>query len=287
MADTKYHVREPSIVDFSAVAPKTADGLDVWIGRGQNFLVEWARAKVADAVFVGESVHEVMLLLPENGAELTSSGETIAAPGRSICIIPAGAFKVRLPASGLCISLSTDLRSASSDGVINAAAYSGAPDGRIEPIGPPFKAVAEARIKVIEIDKISAPADKPRLKMIQSATMSINWVEYSGARTRTELSPHSHDTFEQGSLAIVGDFMHHLRVPWGPDASLWRDDRHVRAPERSLSVFPVGLIHTTEGIGDGRHLLIDIFAPARHDFLARGWIANASDYNKQQGEERQ
>lgn len=273
-----HHVREPSIVDFSEAAPASAEGLSIWFGRAQNFFVHWIAARTPGAVFTYESAHEVMLLFPESSAELSWGDDTVAAPGRSICIVPAGTLAVRLPASGFCICLSTDMKVAAGDRAINAAAYSGDPDKRIAPVGVAFQAMADAHVKVIEIDRIAAPHDKPRLKMIQSATMSINWVEYSGPRTRTELSPHSHDAFEQGSLAIVGDFTHHLRVPWGSDATQWRDDQHVRAPERSFSVFPVGLIHTTEGIGDGRHLLIDIFAPVRHDFRANGWIANASDY---------
>jgi len=34
-------------------------------------------------------------------------------------------------------------------------------------------------------------------------------------------------------------------------------------------VTPPKLIHTSEGIGDGRHILVDIFAPPREDFLTR------------------
>jgi hypothetical protein len=121
-------------------------------------------------------------------------------------------------------------------------------------------------------------AGRPRLKMLQSATLSINWVEYEGVRDRTQLSPHSHDDFEQGSLAIHGDFVHHLRLPWGPDANQWRDDLHLSAPAGSLSIVPPGLIHTSEGLGEGRHLLIDVFCPPRGDFIAKGWVANSSDY---------
>ena len=86
---------------------------------------------------------------------------------------------------------------------------------------------------------IKAPADKPRLKMLQTDTLSVNLVEYEGVRDRTALSPHSHADFEQGSLAIAGGFVHHLRVPWAADANLWRDDEHLVAPSPSLVVIPV------------------------------------------------
>jgi hypothetical protein len=41
---------------------------------------------------------------------------------------------------------------------------------------------------------------------------------------------------------------------------------------------PLNLIHTSEGVGAGRHVLIDIFSPPRRDFISRGWVHNAADY---------
>jgi hypothetical protein len=108
--------------------------------------------------------------------------------------------------------------------------------------------------------------------------MSINWVEYQGARDRTKLSPHSHTDFEQGSLAIAGDYVHHLRTPWGPNADQWCDDQHMEASTDSLLVIPPEIIHTTEGVGDGHSVLVDVFAPPRVDFIAKGWMHNAADY---------
>ena len=114
--------------------------------------------------------------------------------------------------------------------------------------------------------------------MFQSETLSINWAEYDGPRDRAMLSPHSHDDFEQGSLGLQGDFVHHLRWPWGRNSNLWRDDQHVQLGSPSLMVVPPQVIHTTEGVGPGRHLLIDVFSPPRSDFIAKNWIFNASHY---------
>jgi hypothetical protein len=162
--------------------------------------------------------------------------------------------------------------------VLNQATYS-RPDPRVAPVGAPYRRLkAPDRIEVIALDAVAAPADNPRLKMFQSATLSINWVEYAGPRDRTALSPHSHADFEQISLAAAGDFVHHFRVNWSRNANLWRDDRHERVPSPSVAVIPVNLVHTTEGIGAERHLLIDVFAPPRRDFIAKGWVANAHDY---------
>jgi hypothetical protein len=108
--------------------------------------------------------------------------------------------------------------------------------------------------------------------------MSISWIEYTGLRDRTKLTPHHHDDFEQGSLAIVGHFTHHIRAPWGPNANLWLEDAHLEAPPRSLTMIPPPLIHTTEGRGEDRHVLIDVFAPVRRDFFTDGWISNGEHY---------
>ena len=147
------------------------------------------------------------------------------------------------------------------------------------PVGPAWPRHNGADdIRVFEIDKFRAPADNPRLKMLQSATMSVNWVDYDGPRDRKALSPHAHADFEQASLAVAGDFVHHLRVAWGKNAGEWRDDEHKLAPSPSVLVIPPELIHTTEGVGPGHHLLIDVFAPPRRDFIAKGWVFNAAEY---------
>ena len=133
-------------------------------------------------------------------------------------------------------------------------------------------------MQVMDIAAVMASRDKPRLKMLQTETLSINIVEYTGPRNRAELSPHSHATFEQGSLAIAGSFVHHLRVPWGSNADLWREDEHLPAPSPSMLVVPVGMVHTTEGVGEGHHFLVDLFCPPRADFIGNGWVANSDDY---------
>jgi hypothetical protein len=52
----------------------------------------------------------------------------------------------------------------------------------------------------------------------------------------------------------------------------------VRADSDSLAIIAPTLVHTTEGVGPGSHILIDIFAPPRRDFIAKGQILNAVDY---------
>jgi hypothetical protein len=244
--------------------------------RGQNFLLEWFDASQA-ATLSFASGDETMVMLFTTSGKISGENLTADAPRRSLSIVPAGRYEISLHGAGHGCILSTD-RKDTPPAALNALSYQ-RPDTRVAPIGPSWPRTKDARvIQVFEIDKIAAPADNPRLKMFQSATMSINWVDYDGPRDRTALSPHSHADFEQASLAVAGDFIHHLRVQWGKNANEWRDDEHKRAGSPSVLVIPPDLIHTTEGVGDGHHLLIDIFAPPRRDFIAKNWVHNAGEY---------
>ena len=275
-------VRNPTLLELKSAAPRRGDGWQCWTARGQAFRVDWLEASRSGARVRIDSPWEAMMVVPDAPAAIHRDGRrTETVPG-SVAIVPAGGFAIAPAPGAPCIVL-TSLRAGDASDAINADAYR-EPDPRIMPCEPAYRPRRGGdTVRVLPIAAVRAPADKPRLKMLQSATLSINWVEYEGPRDRTALSPHAHTDFEQGSLGIVGSFMHHLRVEWGPDATQWQDDRHVRLESPSLMVVPVRLTHTSEGVGPGRHLLIDVFSPPRADFRARGWIANAGDYDPPEG----
>ena len=244
--------------------------------RGQNFLIDWFDASQAAAVSFA-SRDETMVMLFESAGTISDGSRRLDVPSRSLSVLPAGAYEIKLNGAGRGCVLSTE-RSDVTSIPLNAASYEPL-DTRVAAVGPSWQRTGDTKaIQVFEIDKIKAPADNPRLKMFQSATMSINWVDYDGPRDRSALSPHSHRDFEQASLAVNGDFMHHLRVEWGKNANEWREDEHKSAPSPSVLVIPPELIHTTEGVNSGHHLLIDIFAPPRRDFIAKNWVHNAGEY---------
>lgn len=245
------------------------------VARGQNFWLQWLEGPSTVQATSGE---EILVLLPEGGAELQTASEVMQLPARSVNIVPAGTLQLTIAPGCRAALIAHSRPDLSNADALNASDYE-RPDPRVQAVTAQWTRVREpGRVQVIEIDKLTAPLDKPRLKMLRSDFMSINWVEYSGQRDRTALSPHAHADFEQGSLAIEGEFVHHLRTPWGADANAWREDAHLPAPSPSLLTIPVQLVHTTEGTGQGRHLLIDIFSPAREDFIAKGWVLNAGDY---------
>ena len=271
-------VRQPALIEFGKLPAALQAGVGRRLARSQNFQIELLDAQAGAGPVEWASDFETMLLLPDAGAVVTCGSLKVVVAARSLCIVPAGTCSVAPAAAGKIIILTSQRSDPAGRGAINESHYA-APDPRIAPVGTPFRRLRNAgSIEVMAIDQLRAPADNPRLKILQSETISINWVEYEGARDRSKLSPHSHKSLEQGSLALAGEFVHHLRVEWKPDANLWRDDLHARLPSPSLMVVPVGLIHTSEGVGDGHHLLIDVFAPPRRDFIARGWVINSNDY---------
>lgn len=248
--------------------------------RGQNFWVEWVEAPPDAGRFEHESAAESLLISFATPLSVQHANEArpVEAPARSVCVLPAGRCGISTRQAGGYAVVASDRPDLRGRRVLHEQAYACA-DTRIVPTGRPYAGrTMRDRVEVLGFDAIKASPDRPRLKMLQTETLSINLVEYSGTRDRTALSPHSHEQFEQGSLAMAGEFVHHLRVPWGRDANLWRDDEHLAARSPSLLVVPVGMVHTSEGMGSGMHLLVDVFSPPRQDFIDKGWVFNSGDY---------
>lgn len=266
-------LRTPHLVNLQP----NADAPGRTVARGQNFSIERIKGVSGERYAFG-SLTESIILLPGDGAVL-SGDRDCALPGRSIVIVPSGKFALEFAGHGEAYVLATDRtdRPAPSD-PINAAAYA-TRDERVRPVAARFSRVtAPGEVRLHPIAEVPIPPDNGRLRFVQSETMSINWVEYDGVRDRKGLSPHAHGDAEQASLALEGDFVHHLRTPWGKDADLWREDEHMPAGPGSVVVIPPEIIHTSEGVGGGRHILIDVFAPPREDFIAKGWVHNAAEY---------
>jgi len=88
----------------------------------------------------------------------------------------------------------------------------------------------------------------------------------------------------QRSLANLREVSGILNTKAPGDAPAFKDREpaNAHAGVDSVLVVPPDIIHTSEGSGDGAHLLIDIFAPPRRDFIARDWMHNAADYRDPQ-----
>ena len=120
-----------------------------------------------------------------------------------------------------------------------------------------------------------------KMRVFQSSNLMINIFErWPKPRDESKLSPHSHDDFEQASLGLFGAFTHHLRYPWTPDKSAWREDEHAHySTSPSVLIIPARVLHTSQNVGAAPAWLIDVFAPPRIDFASQpGFVVNGAEY---------
>jgi len=250
-----------------------------WLTRGQSMVVAYTEAASGAVLEREGQVDEYVLLLPDRdrGADIEANGERMTVAGFSLVILPPGDSRIVLPDGGRVTRVfsaqSADLNAACA----NAGSFS-AEHPRIPPFKPWPDPVGGFRIRAYSLD---VPPQKGRFgRIFRCTTVMVNYLDpQHGPRDVEKLSPHHHDDFEQGSLALDGSFTHHLRWPWTTNLNVWREDEHPHLASPSLIVIPPPAIHTSRGMEAGLNQLVDLFAPPRFDFSRQpGWVLNADDY---------
>jgi len=248
-----------------------------WYARGQNFVVSYSEV-TAETVFKRNNADEyfVLLLDKDSKATLSAGSEQREVSGYTISIMPPGESAVKVSHGMLVRVLSTRNEDLFAN-CANAQAYA-----KAHPNIPPFKPWPDPpggfRIRSYSLD---VPPKEGRFGRIwRSTNLMINVLPFEPApRDVTKLSPHHHDDFEQGSLAVRGSFTHHIRWPWGANMHQWRNDDHEVCPAPSIAVIPPPAIHTSAATDPRGNQLVDIFSPPRHDFSKMpGWVLNADEY---------
>jgi hypothetical protein len=255
-----------------------ADGARTWITRGQNFLVAHSQLEPGGKLSRKNQTDEYVLLLPDRDVPATveANGTRVEVDGFSLVILPPGDSVVTLPKGGRATRIFST-RSADLNALCaNAASYA-EPHPNVTPLELWPDPVGGFRIRAYSLNVPKTPSRFGRI--FRCTTMMVNYLdEQHGPRDITKLSPHHHDDFEQGSLALDGAFIHHLRWPWTTNLNAWRDDEHALVKSPSLTVIPPPAIHTSRGMEPGLNQLIDIFSPPRIDFSKQGWVLNADEY---------
>ncbi|EOD67368.1 hypothetical protein [Amycolatopsis vancoresmycina] len=264
----------------AAIAP--AQYLDLWetpVVRAQNVILVHTDARDGDDLDNGTLDGELAIVVTDASPAftvLTGEGTTrITEPG--LVVVPPGASRISVHGDGPLVRLVEATEPAWRERVANADAY--AEDHPRVRLLERWPEPAEPRVRCYPLSEV--PDDPKRFgRIFRTRSFMVNFLPpQEGPRDPHRLSPHHHDDFEQLSLAVQGEYVHHIRTPWLPDRTAWREDEHVRIGSPSVTIIPPPTVHTSEASSPGVNQLIDIFSPPRLDFSEKpGWVLNADDY---------
>ncbi len=263
---------------FYETAPQEdADGVRTWLARGRNFIIAYSEVVDGSVLARAGQVDEYALLMPDAGitAEITAGGETKVVEGNSLVFIPPGDSRITIRGKGRVVRLITPRSADLAAKCSNAGAFDEA-DPRIPPLQDWPTPKDGFRIRSYTLD---VPPEPGRFGRIwRCTTFMVNYLDAAkGPRDKTKMSPHHHDEFEQCSLVLNGAYTHHIRWPWVPDMTTWREDEHEYCGAPSVTVIPPPSVHTSRAEMAGQ--MVDIFCPPRVDFsIKKGWVLNADDY---------
>ncbi|MCT2582060.1 hypothetical protein [Actinophytocola gossypii] len=278
----KGRVAAPELADFYREEPQetTAAGSRTWLTRGQNFVLAYTSAVAGEEFVRTGQPDEYVVVLPhdESAVQVTAAGRTETVTGRAVIVVPPGDSTVTATADRDLVRLFTSRSEDLAARCGNADSYA-EPHPHVAPFAAWPDPPAGFDLRVYPVADI--PEEQGRFgRIFRCSTFMVNFLyPRVGPRDPSKLSPHHHDDFEQCSLAVGGEFVHHIRTPWTTDLADWREDVHHACGSPSVAVIPPPTVHTTQATGQGTNQLIDIFCPPRADFSAKpGWVLNAEEY---------
>lgn len=265
---------------FDLVPPDAAtpDGRTVVV-RAQNVALALTDVRAGDRLDNGTPDGEVAVVVTDGTPAFrvqSDDGERlIDSPG--LVVLPPGPSGLAVHGDGTVIRLFEADEPAWRDRAVNAEAYA-----RDHPRVAPLRRWPEpAGGRATRFYPLAdVPDDPDRFgRIFRTRSFMVNFLPPQGPRDPAKLSPHTHDDFEQLSLAVRGSFVHHIRTPWLNDSTVWRDDEHVTLGSPSVAIIPPPTVHTSAATDPDGNQLIDIFSPPRTDFSRKpGWVLNADDY---------
>lgn len=268
---------EPTYDRYYQRAPQLQDAAGpTWITRGAHFVVTVTSVQAGSRLLRSAQPDEYMVYLPDVAALIRTGSQDVQASPDSLTIVPPGDSEVIAAGTGHVVRVFTSQAADLAAQAGNAATYATGARGVA-----PFVAWPDPPAGFKLRHYRGADYDNPdsNMRLFRCTGLMINLLKRRDVpRDLTRLSPHTHRDFEQGSLAVQGTYVHHLRWPWTRDMNDWRADAHEEMASPSLLVVPPGVIHTSRNVtAPGQ--LVDIFAPPRPDFSARpGLVCNADEY---------
>lgn len=254
-----------------------------WISRANNFIVVVSQVCAGSILLRDDDPDEHIVLLPENvAAHIECDGQTLDSTGDALWIVPPGKSRIKVLTDGLIYrsftSRSLDLAKLAN----NHAEYAAlAPD--LAPLVDWPMPVDGYRLRQYKLADYIKPDDKMRI--FRTRCLMVNaFTSQTKPRDLKKMTPHAHADFEQGAITLDGQHVHHLRYPWTPDYTDWKEDQHLLFEAPSITIIPNKVIHTSQAIGQAPTRLVEVFAPPREDFsLTPGKVCNADEYPLPEG----
>lgn len=269
-----------SHVKFPEIAPALSEGGSRhWFARGQHFVLGFSECAPGTRIERTGHPDEYFVIAPDaqSPVDITLGGVTTRMPGHSTAIIPSGDSVLSLPEGGRLVRIFSHLSDDLNALCANAAAYA-EPHPNIAPYQPWPEPVDGERLRIYSLEVPEELQKHGRIWRSRNLMFYLSPARM-GPRDTARLSPHSHEDFEQGTFALEGDVIEHLRWPWTPNMALWQEDEHEPCPQHSLTVMPALVQHTTQYMGQGANVELVIFAPPRPDWSAQpGWVLNHGEY---------
>jgi hypothetical protein len=280
--DSGAAIAAPQYFDFRRLASPDADTPDgrTAVVRGQNVVLVRTEARAGDELDNGTLDGELAVVVTGDSPAFSVivDGGTMRIDAPGLVVVPPGTSRISVHGDGPLVRLIEATEPAWRDRAANAAAYA-EDHPRVAPLR---RWPAPAGGPAVRFYRLADVPDDPARfgRIFRTRSFMVNFLpEVTGPRDPHKLSPHTHDDFEQLSLAVRGEYVHHIRTPWLSDSTRWRDDEHVRLGSPSVAIIPPPTVHTSAAADPGVNQLIDIFSPPRVDFSEKpGWVLNADDY---------
>lgn len=264
---------------YESPPQQQAAGVRSWITRAANFVVCVSEVQAGAVLERTAQTDEYMALLTPGTSADIEADHTVTLEGVALAIVPPGDSRIVMRNRGTLVrvfsSSADDIAAAAS----NSASYAGAVKD-VAPLDSKYTPPGGYTLRSYAMRDYETATEGSPFMLFRSAHLMANiFKPFTKPRDTTRLSPHHHENFEQCSLALSGTFVHRLRYPWGPDLSTWRADEELKLGSPSLLVIPPRVVHTTYVVSPDGGWLIDLFAPARADFVAKpGLVLNAAEY---------
>lgn len=270
--------------DFTQRAPdETEEGAEHWFAPATNFVVNTSRVRAGARLVTTANPDEHCLVLPTGApsVRVSAGGDETEAHENTLVVIPPGDSVIEVLTEGFVhrvFSSATPTYARTKRFALPV--YPSAPVAPLVPWPDPVGGFRLRRYALADFEHLEG-----KQRTFRTTNMMIKLAPAKNERRDpSALSPHTHDDFEQASLVVHGEWIHHLRTPWGKDSSDWRPDEHRKVGAPSVTIISPRDVHTSQSIGAGLNQLIDIFAPPRVDFsLTPGKVTNADDYPMPEG----